>query len=81
MNYGTNHIPIEKLLLKPNAVAGMNVLVVMSLAYFYRSNVLDAEPIKVKREGQFYRIMDGRHRMIGSLIAGRPSVLAIIEED
>jgi hypothetical protein len=73
-------IPVEKLLYKPNAPSGMNPLVVMSLTYFYRSNVLDTTPIVVRREGDNYRILDGRHRAVGSMIAGRTDVLAEIEE-
>lgn len=72
-------IAVHRLLYKPNAVSGMNPLVVMSLTYYYRSGVLDAEPITVKREGENYRIMDGRHRAVASMIAGRPDVLAEIE--
>lgn len=74
-------IPIEKLLFKPNAPAGMNHLVVMSETYFYRAGVLDGVPIIVKREGDYFRIQDGRHRVVSSMLAGRPDVLAVIEED
>lgn len=74
------YLPVERLLYKPNAPSGMNPLVVMSLTYFYRSNVMDTTPIVVRREGKNYRIMDGRHRAVASMIAGRPTVLAEIEE-
>lgn len=73
-------IPVHKLLYKPNAVSGMNYLVIGSLVYFYRSGVLDADPIHVFPEGDNYRIMDGRHRSVSSMIAGRPDVLGIVEE-
>lgn len=74
------YISVEKLLYKPNAPSGMNVLVVMSLTYFYRSGVVDTTPIVVRREGDNYRILDGRHRAVASMIAGRPTVLAVIEK-
>lgn len=75
----TIRIPVEWLLFKPNAPAGMNVLVLMSLAYMLRSSVIDPEPIVVKVEGNNYRIMDGRHRAMAAIIAGRPDVLATVE--
>lgn len=73
-------IRIENLLFKPNAPAGMNPLVLMSLVYFLRSNVEDPAPIVVKQDGDNYRILDGRHRAMAAIIAGRPDVLAIVEE-
>jgi hypothetical protein len=73
------HIPLEDLLFPKNMPAGMNPLVVMSLAYFYRSDHKDARPIIVQTEGDFFRIKDGRHRSMGSMIAGRPGVLSVIE--
>ena len=76
----TRRIRLEKLLFKPNDIAGMNPLVIMSEAYYYRSGTLDGEPIVVRRDGENYRIMDGRHRVMASMIAGRPDVLAVIED-
>jgi hypothetical protein len=58
----------------------MNPLVVMSLVYMYRSTTEDAPPITVQREGKHYRILDGRHRYIASVIAGRRRVLANVED-
>jgi hypothetical protein len=63
-----------------NVTAGLNPLVVMSLAYLYRSTTCDTDPILVRREGRGrYRICDGRHRFVASLIAGRGDVLAELE--
>lgn len=59
--------------------AGLNPFVLFSLAYVYRSTPQDVDPIVVKREGDNYRILDGRHRSVASMIAGRPDVLAVIE--
>lgn len=74
-------IPVNKLLFKPNAPAGMNPFVLMSEAYFYRSGVEDGRPIDVKIEGDNYRIQDGRHRVVASMLAGRPDVLAKVVYD
>lgn len=73
-------IPIEKLLWKPNMPAGLNPFVLMSIAYVLRSSVDDVEPIVVKPEGENFRIMDGRHRAVAAMIAGRSDVLAEVEE-
>ena len=73
-------IRVDRLLVPPNLPAGMNVLVVMSLVYMYRSTTEDAPPITVRREGRNYRITDGRHRYMASVIAGRRRVLAYVEE-
>lgn len=75
----TERVRLERLLFKPNAPAGMNPLVVMSLAYMLRSNVNDPDPVVLAPEGDNYRILDGRHRAVAAMIAGRSDVLAIIE--
>ena len=72
----TKRIRVDHCLIVPNVSAGMNPLVIMSLAYLYRSTTEDAEPITVRREGDYWRIVDGRHRWMASVIAGRRRVLA-----
>jgi hypothetical protein len=72
-------IRVDRILIAPNVAAGMNPLVVMSLAYLYRSTTEDVAPIVVRREGEHYRITDGRHRYFASVIAGRRRVLAVVE--
>lgn len=74
----TKRIAIHKLVLLPNVAAGMNPLVLLSLAHFYRSTADDAAPITVEEYGHLYRILDGRHRYFASVIAGRHKVLAQI---
>lgn len=73
-------IRVDRILVPPNLPAGMNPLVVMSLTYLYRSTTEDAPPIVVRREGRNYRITDGRHRFMASVIAGRRRVLAVVED-
>ena len=67
---------IEDLRPPANVPAGMNPLVVMSLAYMLRATLEDPEPIGVVREDGGWRIRDGRHRLVASMIAGRSDVLA-----
>lgn len=73
---GAVRIPIPALVLGPNVVAGANPLVVMALAYRYRSTTEDEHPADVTPAGDgFWRIRDGRHRYLASVIAGRPDLL------
>jgi hypothetical protein len=72
-------LPLEQLLLCEPVTAGMNPYVLMSLAYLYRSSNEDVDPITVTRaSADLYRITDGRHRAIASLLAGRKTVLGVI---
>lgn len=71
------HVPIDQLLWPDPVPAGMNPLVIMSLTYLFRGTNEDVEAITIRREGEsFYRIVDGRHRAVASMIAGRKTVLA-----
>jgi hypothetical protein len=72
-------VPLDRLLLKPNVSAGVSPWVLLSLAHMYRSTDGDAPPITVRPEGDHYRVLDGRHRFLASVIAGRPTVLATLE--
>jgi hypothetical protein len=69
-------VRIEDLRFGPNPPAGMNPLVLMSLAYLLKSTTEDPAPILVARETDGFRVTDGRHRAVAALIAGRSDVLA-----
>lgn len=71
-------LELDRLLFPQPVSAGMNPFVLMSLAYFYRSGNEHADPIRVTPTGAFYRISDGRHRAVASMIAGRKTILAEI---
>lgn len=71
-------IELDRLLFPEPVTAGMNPFVLMSLAYLYRSGNEHVEPIEVTREGRYYRIREGRHRAVASMMAGRKVVLAEI---
>lgn len=72
-------IRVDQILLPKPVPAGLNAYVLMSLAYLFRATSEDVEPITVAREGRLYRVVDGRHRYLASVIAGRSRVLAEIE--
>jgi hypothetical protein len=75
----SKRIRVDRILLPEPVSAGMNPLVLMSLAHHYRSTTDDVDPILVRREGKHYRISDGRHRFVASVIAGRRRVFATVE--
>lgn len=70
-------IRIEALRFPGNVVAGCNYLEIGFFAYQLRGSGWDPDPILVEDLGDgTYRIVDGRHRAIAAIIAGRPDVLA-----
>lgn len=74
-------VRLEQLLMCEPVTAGMNVLVLFSLAHLYRSSNEHVEPITIRPvTDDIYRISDGRHRALASLIAGRKTVEARIED-
>lgn len=77
-----SHIPLEYLSVSKPVPAGMNPYVVMALTYKFRSSSEDVAPIQVVEQvaGRGYRIIDGRHRYVASLMAGRSTVLAEVVE-
>jgi hypothetical protein len=55
----------------------MNPLVLMSLAYAMKTDHEPAgKPIRVTREGAYWRIRRGRHRAMAAMIAGRAWIWA-----
>lgn len=70
-------VEIELILFKKNVPAGMNPLSIMHFAYLYRSSNEDLDPVDlIKLRNGYYRLDDGRHRTVGSLVAGRYLILA-----
>jgi hypothetical protein len=72
-------VRVEHLMLGPNPPAGMNVLVLMSLAYTLRSTAEDPDPVEVTQVPPLYfRVHDGRHRAMAAIVAGRRDVLCVL---
>jgi hypothetical protein len=77
-------IHINQLLFPEPVVAGMNPYVFMSMAFRYRSTNDDLDPIIVSNpcgiihpsRGVLWEIVDGRHRALAAMIAGRKEILA-----
>jgi hypothetical protein len=73
-------VPLSRLLLKDNIPAGMNFMLLGAFAIRYRSSSEDLDPALIREAGDgLYRILDGRHRFVASLIAGRPDLLCALE--
>lgn len=73
-------LPLSCLVLKDNVPAGANILVIASLVLMYRSSTEDAPPVEVRDLGNgFWRVLDGRHRFMSSVIAGRHDILCELE--
>lgn len=76
-------IPVSALAVRDNVPAGCNPLVLMSLAYMLRSSGADPEPIRVRpiEACGMWRVMDGRHRFLAAVVAGRSDVFCEIDTD
>lgn len=75
------HVPIRQILFRDPVAAGMDPYVLMALTKMFRCSNEDVEPILVRVTGDYYTLLDGRHRTVASMMAGRKTVLAEIEED
>lgn len=74
-------VRLDRLLFPEPVSAGMNVLVVASFTLRYRGTNEHLDPIRLDREGDNFRIADGRHRVVASIMAGRKEILADTGED
>lgn len=75
----TIRVPIDRLRFKAPITAGMNPFTLFGLVPLLRNTALDHDPILVSRacpECGDRVVLDGRHRWIASVIAGRADVLA-----
>lgn len=75
----TFRVRVEDLRLLPNIPAGMDFGVVGGMLNLLRTTCEDHVPILVRRDGDGWRILDGRYRFMAAVVAGRPDVLAVEE--
>lgn len=71
-------VPLDMLLFPDPVAAGLNPYVLLGLVPLYRNSNEDTVPITVTAEGVYWRVADGRHRAIASMMAGRKHVLALL---
>jgi len=75
-------VPLDRILFGRNPPAGMNFLKLASIVYEFRRAAEPCDPpIQVTPEGNNWRVHDGRHRVIGAIIAGRSHIEAELLED
>lgn len=71
-------VPLEQLLMPPNMPAGMDWAVIGLWVCRLRKTPQPCDPpIVVRAEGDYWRIVDGRHRTVASHIAGRTHIEAV----
>ena len=71
-------VPIEHVRLPRNVAAGCNFLKIGAYAHLLRGTTEDLEPVVVAFEAkESWRLVDGRHRYLAAVIAGRPDVLCV----
>lgn len=74
------NISLDTILLPPNMPAGMDWAVIGLWVVKFRKTPQPCDPpIKVVKEGDYWRLRDGRHRFIASLVAGRTHIEAEID--
>jgi hypothetical protein len=76
-------IRLDQLLVLRNVTAGLDWAVIgLHVVKLRKTNLPVDPPIRVYPEGDtgFFRIADGRHRFVASLVSGRDTVLAVIED-
>jgi hypothetical protein len=71
-------VPLDRVLFGVNPPAGMNFAQLGGIAYEFRRAAEPCDPpILVTSEWvQVFRVHDGRHRVFGSIIAGRSHIEA-----
>jgi hypothetical protein len=70
-------VPLDAIRIKPNISRGCNSEMVIHIVHTLRCTTADVPPVHVVRLADgAYRLMDGRHRYIASIIAGRRDIPA-----
>jgi hypothetical protein len=77
----TFRIPLEDIRVRKPVPCGMDPYTLMSLVPLMRTTTEDHEPVLVRRDGDGWRLMDGRHRFVAALIGGRQDILAEQDDD
>lgn len=70
-------VPLDRVLFGVNPPAGMNFAKLGGIAYEFRRAAEPCNPpIQVTVEGAYWRVHEGRHRVLGAIIAGRSHIEA-----
>lgn len=80
----TFRVPIENLRFKVAITAGMSPYTLLGLVPLLRKTSQDHDPIEVTPpcgSCGVRTVLDGRHRWVASVLAGRPDVLAELTKE
>jgi hypothetical protein len=70
-------LPLDRLLFPQNMPAGLDWAILGLWCATFRKTPQPCDPpITVRREGDYWRITDGRHRAVSALISGRTHIEA-----
>lgn len=72
------YLGLDRVRLGPNVSAGMNYMLIGVLAYKLRTSMENLEPIKVRRVDDVWQVVDGRHRLVAHMVAGRHTIFAVV---
>ena len=72
----TFRIRIEDIRVLKPVPCGMDPYVLLGLVTLMRTTTEDHPPVLVRRDGDGWRLLDGRHRFVAALMAGRQDILA-----
>jgi hypothetical protein len=79
---GPVEIRLDQLLFPRPVPAGMDWAVIgIWTAHQRKSSDPVDPPIVVRPENGYYRIVDGRHRVMAGFLAGRDAIAALVEGD
>lgn len=73
-------IPLDMVLFPEPVAAGMDLAVIGLHTAPMRKGNEDPEPVVVAPEGKYWRIVDGRHRAVAAMAAGRKLILAVRDD-
>lgn len=74
-------IRLDQLLFPRPVPAGMDWAVIgIWTAYQRKGSTPVDPPIVVRAEGGYYRIVDGRHRVVAAIMAGRDAIAAVVQD-
>lgn len=73
-------VPLHQILFGPNVPAGIDWAILGLWTCQFRKTAQPCEPpILVAAEGDYWRLKDGRHRVIAAIMAGRTAIEAELD--
>lgn len=70
-------LPVHEIRMRPVLPCGMSYLLVGALAYTLRTTHDPVTPVEVRQEGGGWVLVEGRHRWVAHLVAGRDQIQCV----